>query len=175
MPKLLTPIRLKNDSIFSKKTRVVKKMTTEINELIDDMIFTMKEIGAAGLAANQVGSLHRIILVGIGGTYDPTITPLVFINPEVAAVSEEQFMMGEGCFSIPGIPHSFPRPLYVRGRGLDRNMRKFTYQFYMFPARAFLHELDHLDNIFFDQRWLEYLSGVSVRNPITLFDYKKEK
>lgn len=161
MPKLLTPIRLKNDPIFRKKTKLVKKMTTEISKLIDDMIFTMKEIGAAGLAANQVGSLHRIILVGIGDTY----TPLVFINPEVAAVSEEQFMMTEGCFSIPSVPHSFPRPLYVRGRGLDRNMRKFTYQFYMFPARAFLHELDHLDNIFFDQRWLEYLSGVSVRNP----------
>lgn len=163
MPKLLTPIRLKNDPIFSKKTRPVEKMTPSISELIDNMIFTMKEIGAAGLAANQVGSLYRIILVGVGETY----SPIVFINPKVMSVSDEQYMMGEGCFSIPGVPHAFPRPLYVMGGGLDRGMHKFSYQFYMFPARAFLHELDHLDNIFFDQRWLEYMSGVSVRNPIS--------
>lgn len=163
MPKLLTPILLKNDPIFRKKTRKVWRMTPKISELIDDMIYTMKEIGAAGLAANQIGSLHRIMLVGVGSEY----TPMVFINPEVAAISEEQYMMTEGCFSIPNVPHSFLRPLYVMGRGLDRNMRKFTYQFYMFPARAFLHELDHLDNIFFDRRWLEYLSRVSVRNPIS--------
>jgi peptide deformylase len=163
MPKLLTPILLKNDSIFKKKTRKVWRMTSKISELIDDMIFTMRTIGAAGLAANQVGSLHRIMLVGVGPTYEP----LVFINPKVMAVSDEQFMMGEGCFSIPGVHFSFPRPLYVRGGGLDRYMHEYTYQFYMFPARAFLHELDHLDNIFFDQRWEEYLSGVSVRNPIS--------
>ena len=121
MPKLLTPIRLKNDPIFRKNTKLVKKMTTEISELIDDMIFTMKEIGAAGLAANQVGSLHRIILIGIG----PEYTPLVFINPKVMAVSGEQYMMTEGCFSIPNVPHSFPRPLYVRGGGLDRYMHEY--------------------------------------------------
>lgn len=163
MPKLLTPILPKGHSIFSKNTKIVKKMTSEISELIDDMIFTMKKIGAAGLAANQVGSLHRVMLVGIGGEY----TPVVFINPRIVSVSEEQYAMGEGCFSIPGIFHSFPRPLNVVGAGLDRNMKEFTSQFYMFPARAFLHELDHLDNIFFDQRWEEYLSGVSVRNPIS--------
>jgi peptide deformylase len=160
MSKLLTPILLKNDPIFKKKTRKVWRMTSKISELIDDMIYTMKEIGAAGLAANQVGSLHRIILVGVGPTYEP----VVFINPKVVGVSKEQIPRIEGCFSIPGVHFSFPRPLMVVGAGLDRNMKKFLLTFYMFPARAFLHELDHLDNIFFDQRWEEYLSGVSVKN-----------
>jgi len=163
MPKSLAPILLKDHPIFKKKTVPVKKMTPEINELIDDMIFTMRNIGAAGLAANQVGSLRRIILVGVGPTYEP----VVFINPKVVGFSKEQILMGEGCFSIPGVHFNFPRPLMVVGAGLDRNMKKFLLTFYMFSARAFLHELDHLDNIFFDQRWEEYLSGVSVRNPIS--------
>lgn len=134
----LRTIRVQGDSVLTKKSRAVDKMTPRIGELITDMLDTMYDAMGVGLAAPQVGILKRIVVIDVGEG------PIVLINPEILETSGEQ-TGDEGCLSVPGMAGQVTRPNYVKVKALDINMNEQIYEGEGLLARAFCHEIDHLD------------------------------
>ena len=134
----LRTIRVQGDSVLTKKSRTVDKMTPRIGELITDMLDTMYDAMGVGLAAPQVGILKRIVVIDIGEG------PIVLVNPEILETSGEQ-TGDEGCLSVPGMAGQVTRPNYVKVKALDVNMEEQIYEGEGLLARAFCHEIDHLD------------------------------
>ena len=134
----LRTIRVQGDSVLTKKSRTVDKMTPRIGELITDMLDTMYDAMGVGLAAPQVGILKRIGVIDVGEG------PIVLINPEILETSGEQ--TGDaGGLSVPGMAGQVTRPNYVKVKALDVNMNEQIYEGEGLLARAFCHEIDHLD------------------------------
>ena len=119
----LRKIRLQGDEVLAKVSRPVEKMTPRIHDLIGDMLETMYDAMGVGLAAPQVGML---------------------INPEILETSGEQ-TGDEGCLSVPGMAGQVTRPNYVKVKALDEDMNEVEYEGEGLLARAFCHEIDHLD------------------------------
>ena len=134
----LRTIRVEGDEVLTKVSRPVDKMTPRIHDLITDMLDTMYESMGVGLAAPQVGILKRIVVIDIGEG------PIVLINPEILETSGEQ-TGDEGCLSVPGMAGQVTRPNYVKVKALDEDMNEVEYEGEGLLARAFCHELDHLD------------------------------
>ena len=134
----LRTIRVQGDSVLTKKSRTVDKMTPRIGELITDMLDTMYDAMGVGLAAPLVGILKRIVVIDVGEG------PIVLINPEILETSGEQ-TGDEGCLSVPGMAGQVTRPNYVKVKALDVNMNEQIYEGEGLLARAFCHEIDHLD------------------------------
>ena len=134
----LRTIRVQGDSVLTKKSRTVDKMTPRIGELITDMLDTMYDAMGVGLAAPQVGILKRIVVIDVGEG------PIVLINPEILETSGEQ-TGDEGCLSVPVKAGQVTRPNYVKVKALDVNMNEQIYEGEGLLARAFCHEIDHLD------------------------------
>ena len=134
----LRTIRVQGDSVLTKKSRTVDKLTPRIGELITDMLDTMYDAMGVGLAAPQVGILKRIVVIDVGEG------PIVLINPEILETSGEQ-TGDEGCLSVPGMAGQVTRPNYVKVKALDVNMDEQIYEGEGLLARAFCHEIDHLD------------------------------
>ena len=134
----LRTIRVQGDSVLTKKSRTVDKMTPRIGELITDMLDTMYDAMGVGLAAPQVGILKRIVVIDVGEG------PIVLINPEILETSGEQ-TGDEGCLSVPGMAGQVTRPNDVKVKALDVNMNEQIYEGEGLLARAFCHEIDHLD------------------------------
>ena len=134
----LRTIRVQGDSVLTKKSRTVDKMTPRIGELITDMLDTMYDAMGVGLSAPQVGILKRIVVIDVGEG------PIVLINPEILETSGEQ-TGDEGCLSVPGMAGQVTRPNYVKVKALDVNMDEQIYEGEGLLARAFCHEIDHLD------------------------------
>ena len=114
-------------------------MTPRIKELIEDMLETMYDANGVGLAAPQVGVLKRIVVIDVTGE-----DPIVLINPRILETSGEQ-TGGEGCLSLPGKSGTVTRPHYVKVKAYDREMKPFEIEGTELLARAFCHEIDHLD------------------------------
>ncbi len=119
--------------------RPVDKITPRILRLLDDMIETMRAADGVGLAAPQVGVLRRIVVIE---TPDEGLIEL--INPKIIAYSGEQ-ESEEGCLSIPGRWGVTRRPMHVTVRALNRQGESFDMTGSGLLAKAFCHELDHLD------------------------------
>ncbi|HIY00279.1 MAG TPA: peptide deformylase [Candidatus Blautia faecipullorum] len=134
----LRKIRTEEDPVLYKISRPVKEMTPKLHTLIGDMLDTMYEAMGVGLAAPQVGILKRIVTIDIGEG------PLVLINPEILETSGEQ-TGDEGCLSVPGMSGQVTRPNYVKVKALDEDMNEVIYEGTELLARAFCHEIDHLD------------------------------
>ena len=134
----LRTLRVQGDSVLTKKSRTVDKMTPRIGELITDMLDTMYDAMGVGLAAPQVGILKRIVVIDVGEG------PIVLINPEILETSGEP-TGDEGCLSVPGMAGQVTRPNYVKVKALDVNMDEQIYEGEGLLARAFCHEIDHLD------------------------------
>lgn len=131
-------IRIQGDEVLTKVCKEVKALTPRNLVLIEDMLDTMYEAQGVGLAAPQVGILKRIVVIDIGEG------PIVLINPEILETSGEQ-TGDEGCLSVPGLAGQVTRPNYVKVRALDENMEEVIYEGEGLLARAFCHEIDHLD------------------------------
>lgn len=134
----LRTIRQMGDAVLTKKCREIKEITPRIEELIDDMLETMYEGNGVGLAAPQVGVLKRVVTIDVGDG------PLVLINPEIIETSGEQ-TGSEGCLSLPGKAGEVTRPNYVKVRAYDRRMQQVEFEGTELLARAFCHEVEHLD------------------------------
>ena len=131
-------IRPMGDEVLTKTCKEVKMMTPRMAILIEDMLDTMYEAQGVGLAAPQVGVLRRIVVIDVGEG------PIILINPEILETSGEQ-IGDEGCLSVPGKAGCVTRPDYVKVRALDENMEEVVYEGEGLLARAFCHEIDHLD------------------------------
>ncbi len=134
----LRTIRTEGEPVLGKVSRPVTEMTPRIRELIVDMLDTMYDAMGVGLAAPQVGILKRIVTIDVGEG------PIVLINPEILETSGEQ-TGDEGCLSVPGMAGQVTRPNYVKVKALDINMEEVEYEGTELLARAFCHEIDHLD------------------------------
>ena len=132
-------IRVIGDEILNKKCKPVKEMTDRTKELIEDMFETMYEANGVGLAAPQVGILKRIVVIDVEDGYQ-----YVLINPEIIEQDGEQTGY-EGCLSVPGMAGQVTRPNYVKVKALDVNMEEQILEGEGLLARAFCHEIDHLD------------------------------
>ena len=131
-------IRVQGDEVLGKVCKEVKAMTPRTLVLIEDMIDTMYEAMGVGLAAPQVGILKRLVVIDVGEG------PIVLINPEILETSGEP-TGDEGCLSVPGKAGTVTRPNYVKVKALDENMEEVIYEGEGLLARAFCHEIDHLD------------------------------
>ena len=134
----LRTIRVEGDPVLTKVSRPVDKMTPRNHELIMDMLDTMYDAMGVGLAAPQVGILKRIVVIDVGEG------PIVLINPEILETSGAQ-TGDEGCLSVPGMAGQVTRPNYVKVKALDIDMNEVEYEGEGLLARAFCHEIDHLD------------------------------
>lgn len=131
-------VREIGDEILGKQCKEVKKMTIRTKILIGDMLDTMYEKMGVGLAAPQVGILKQIVVIDVGEG------PIVLINPEIIETSGEQ-TGEEGCLSVPGKAGLVTRPNYVKVKALNEDMEEIVLEGEELLARAFCHEIDHLD------------------------------
>ncbi len=147
-------IREMGDAVLEKPCKEVKEMTERTSQLIDDMIETLYDANGVGLAAPQVGILKRIVVIDTTGE-----DLLVLINPRIIESDGEQTGY-EGCLSIPGKSGIVTRPNYVKVAALDRDMNPIELEGTELLARAFCHELDHLDG----HLYVEKVQGHLVDN-----------
>ncbi|MBR6557610.1 MAG: peptide deformylase [Clostridia bacterium] len=131
------------DPVLRKRSREVEEITPRIKTLIDDMVETLHRANGCGLAAPQVGILRRVVIVET----EPGVI-YKMINPEIIAMSGNQ-EEAEGCLSIPGKWGITKRPAKVTVRATGIDGRKFEITGEGLLARAFCHELDHLDGKLF--------------------------
>lgn len=137
------------DSVLHKKCRDVTKFDDRLHQLIDDMRETLASADGVGLAAPQVGVLRRVVIVletNVAEGEEPYMIEL--INPEIIASSGDQ-NGPEGCLSLPGRWGLVDRPLDVTVRAQDRFGNTFEVSGHELTARAFCHELDHLEGKMF--------------------------
>lgn len=130
------------DPILYKKSRVVDKFDEKLAILIDDMLETMYNDNGVGLAAVQVGILKRVVVIDIGEG------PIELVNPEITFEEGEQISQ-EGCLSLPGKWAETKRPQKVQVKAQDRNGKWQVFTGEDLKAKAFCHEIDHLDGILF--------------------------
>ena len=145
----LRTIVLEGDSVLHKRCRPVTNFDERLHQLIDDMRETLIDSDGLGLAAPQVGVLRRVVLVletNVPEGTEPYIIELV--NPEIIPREGEQDRP-EGCLSVPGRFGLVERPMDVTVRAQDRNGNTFEVSGHELTARAFCHELDHLEGVVF--------------------------
>ena len=147
----LRTIVTEGDNVLHKHCRPVTSFDGRLHELIDDMRETLLEADGVGLAAPQVGVLRRVVLVletNVPEGGEPYIIELV--NPEIIACEGGQ-TGSEGCLSVPGRFGLVTRPMTVTVRAQDRDGKAFELTGTGLTARAFCHEVDHLDGIMFTE------------------------
>jgi peptide deformylase len=140
------------DDTLRKTCRPVDKITPRVLTLLDDMVDTMRAAEGVGLAAPQVGILKRIVVIE---TEPGKVIEL--INPKIIAFSGEQ-TGEEGCLAVPGRSGIVTRPMHVTVRALNRYGQTVDITGSELLARAFCHELDHLDGKLYIDRASEMLS-----------------
>lgn len=137
------------DQVLRKNCREVTDFNDRLHVLLDDMKETLIVADGAGLAAPQVGILKRVAIVSVDEEY------YEIVNPVIIAAEGEQ-TGPEGCLSVPGVYGSVSRPMKVTVKAQDRYGKEFTVSGEGLLARAFCHEIDHLDGILFKDKVIEY-------------------
>lgn len=135
------------DPILEKRCRPVEKFDVKLHTLLDDMAETMHHANGVGLAAPQVGMLRRVVVIDISPEQNEV---LELINPKIIAYSGEQ-EGNEGCLSFPGQWGIVKRPEYVKVKAQNRFGEEFEAEGKGLLARAFCHEIDHLNGIVFKE------------------------
>jgi peptide deformylase len=167
-------------SFLKHKSVRVKQFDKNLRALVDDMVETMRSEEGVGLAAPQIGVLHRIVVIEtppeLEELEDGTVREIapaklhVLINPEISEPSEEQYTMLEGCLSLPGWYGEVPRPAEVTIRyqdlqGKEHKLKHTDARGYT-VGRIAQHEVDHLDGILFMER---------IEDLRTFYDRRKER
>ena len=148
------PIIYDPDPILYKKCHPVTKFDKKLGNILTDMTQTMIHANGVGLAGPQIGYMRRVCVVLDTLDNDKIIE---MVNPEVVAIEGEQ-TGSEGCLGFPNKFGMVTRPRIVTVRAQDRNGEWFTVQSHDLTARAFLHEIDHLDGHVFTEKVTEYIN-----------------
>jgi peptide deformylase len=146
----LRPIVKYGDPVLHSPAAPVDAVDDAIRTLLDDMVDTMYAAPGIGLAAPQVGVPLRVIVIDLSVGEDPKQV-IKLVNPEFVSREGEQ-KHEEGCLSIPGYGGSPTRPLRVTVRGLGPDGEERLYTGTDLLARAFCHEIDHIDGLVFVDR-----------------------
>ena len=152
-------IRTNEDPILRKKSREVEKFDDRLWQLLDDMADTMYAAEGVGLAAVQVGILRRVVIVDVGEGL------IELINPEI--IDEDGIQCDvEGCLSLPGKQAYTMRPMTVTVKAQNRNGNWCVYKGTELKAKAFCHEIDHLDGIL-------YVDKIATQDEVDQYAEKK--
>jgi peptide deformylase len=144
--------------VLRARAQKVRSFTPKLQELIDDMIETMRAAPGVGLAAPQVGVGQRVIVVEYGEEGEDGKSPpkprklYAVINPEIARHSAETVVGNEACLSVPGYFGDVERFESLVVKGLNRHGRPFRLKADGWLARVFQHEIDHLDGVLYIDR-----------------------
>lgn len=130
------------EPVLREKAHKVTKITKSIHTLLDDMAETMYDANGVGLAAPQIGLSKKIVVIDVGDGI------IELINPEIVKLEGVEHDT-EGCLSLPGYLGEVTRAAKVYVKALDRNGKVKNYEGQGLLARAFQHELDHLEGILF--------------------------
>ncbi len=161
---MILSIRAYGDPILHKQAKPVSENSAELQELIDNLIQTMRLADGAGLAAPQVGERRRIFVADLTGALSaltehdqPKVPqqPMVCINPKIIFSNQDIEEFEEGCLSIPNLPIKVKRPNKVNFRYLDRNFKQQEIEGLGPVASVLQHENDHLDGVLH----IDYLSA----------------
>ena len=148
-PRKIYPILKYGDPILEKPTKPISQFDAELAELAEDMFATMYAAQGIGLAAPQIGRSIRITVVDVTSGKNPE-AKIVLINPQIIH-GEGEKREEEGCLSIPGFRGYVVRPQFVTVRAQNLKGEFFEIRGEDLLARAFCHEIDHLDGILFLQ------------------------
>jgi len=157
------PITVYGDPLLRKKAKPVDKNYEGLNDILENMWETMYYSDGVGLAAPQVGKSIRIFLVDAtsGADEEPELKDFkkVFINPEIIETKGDEWVMNEGCLSLPEIREDVTRPDEVRIKYFDENFEEHEEVYSGFAGRIIQHEYDHLEGVLF----IDYLSPLRKR------------
>lgn len=143
------------DDVLTKKCREVVKFDDRLAMILDDMKETLSLAEGVGLAAPQIGILRRIVVVDVGEG------PIELVNPVIIEQSGEQEGL-EGCLSCPGEWGITKRPMNVTVKAQNRHGEEFTVSGEGLLAKAFCHELDHLEGILYKQIAIRMVSPEEI-------------
>ena len=147
---ILSVLRFPDERLKTKATQVTE-VNDNIKTIVNDMFETMYDENGVGLAATQVNIHQQIVVIDVSENKE---NPIVLINPEIIAKSEETLVNEEGCLSVPGCYAKVDRHTQVTVKALDINGEEFTLDGEELLAICIQHELDHLKGILF----VDYLS-----------------
>jgi peptide deformylase len=142
-------------SVLRKSARLIEDLDDDILRLSEDMLETMRLARGAGLAANQVGVPLRLIVLE-ADTEKKTEKPIIVVNPVIVERDANEEIAEEGCLSLPKFYEFVKRAEKVLVRGMSLNGEAFEMECEGHMARAFQHEIDHLNGILF----IDHLSPV---------------
>ena len=145
----ILPIRVVPEPVLRQKSKRVKLIDSSIQRLIGNMLETMHSASGVGLAAPQVGTLLRVIVIAI-----PREDDIALINPEVVRRAGER-LVTEGCLSIPGYFGEIKRAESVRVKGRNLNGKEIRIKANELLAQALEHEIDHLNGVLY----IDYLES----------------
>ncbi|WP_423127798.1 peptide deformylase [Gaoshiqia sp. Z1-71] len=160
---MIYPITVYGEPLLRKVAEPINNDFQGLKELIDDMYETMYHSDGVGLAAPQIGKSLRIFVIDATPAADdePELEGFkkAFINPEIVERRGDEWMMNEGCLSLPEIREDVSRPEFVRIKYLDENLVEHIEEYGGFAARVIQHEYDHLDGKLF----IDYLTPLKKR------------
>jgi len=149
------PVAKLPDLILRRKAYEVDKFDKNFQQLVNDMIDTMRDEPGVGLAATQVSVPTRVIVVEYpldDSQENAGNTLFVVANPTFEFLSEEKISGIEGCLSVPNLVGEVDRSTSIRLRGVNRKGKKISIQANGWLARIFQHEVDHLNGILYVDR-----------------------
>jgi peptide deformylase len=139
-----------------------------VQEVIEDLIVTMRAAGGAGLAATQIGVPLRICVIEVDDNprypYKPPIPLTILVNPTVIGLSQERFLNNEGCLSVPGLRGDVERFTQIRVQALDRGGSAVDLTVRGLSAGTYQHECDHLDGTVFVDKLVDPTSLTTWEN-----------
>jgi peptide deformylase len=144
---MIHPIVKYGDPILETPAKPVENFDEELQTLVADMFESMYAANGVGLAAPQIGVSKRLNVIDVSNGKNPE-AKIVCANPEIVHAEGEQ-REEEGCLSVPGFRGYVPRPLYVTVRAQDATGKEFEMRGEGLLARAFCHEIDHLNGVLF--------------------------
>ena len=146
----LRQIRLFDDEILRKKSRIVEVVDDRIRQILNDMADTMYQLKGGGLASPQVGMLKRLVVIDMGQGLIKLVNPKIIKREGIQEVIE-------GCLSIPNTLGKLKRPAKVTVQALNENGEKIVLTGTGDLAKCFCHEIDHLEGILFTDLVTEYI------------------
>ena len=158
---MIYPVTVFGDPILRKKTEPITKDFKDLKGFIQNMFDTMYASDGVGLAAPQVGQAIRVFILDSTSTDDeePEGIKKAFINPQILEKFGDEWVMNEGCLSLPEIREDVQRPESIRIKYLDEDFNEHEETYSGFNSRVIQHEYDHLDGVLF----VDYLNPLRKR------------
>ena len=160
---MIYPVTVFGDPVLRKKAEPITKDFKDLTGFIQNMFDTMYNSDGVGLAAPQVGQAIRIFVLDTTAVDDEEDEPAgivkAFINPVILEKSGDEWVMNEGCLSLPEIREDVTRPETVKIKYLDEDLNEHTEEYHGFTSRVIQHEYDHLEGIMF----VDYLNPLKKR------------